>query len=124
VDDALITALEPVLRDVHRSDVGVYLRVDDAVTEDEGLARAILWAQDGSGTGIQVDLGDSAADQIAELANVVQDIVVKDFLLTPWPQCPLPFLGHPLLASAEQDSAVWTCPTTKSTIAKVGTLPK
>jgi hypothetical protein len=81
VDDALISALDPVLNDLRRSGVGVSFVLAESPAHSAGFASAILQAPDGSGTGIQVDLDQTAAEQVATLASTVQDIVVEDFTL-------------------------------------------
>jgi hypothetical protein len=117
VKQAVISALAPVLSDVLRADLGVSLIPGEPVIEHRSVSRTIVWAQDGSGTGVQVYVDDSRA-------STVQDIVVEDFLLTPWPKCPRhPGSGHPLLATVRGDEAVWTCPHDNAVISLVGTLP-
>jgi hypothetical protein len=124
VEEALISALEPVLSDVQRADLGVSLSPGEPVSDHRSVSRTILWAHDGSGTGIQVCVGDSRGAQVAALASAVQDIVVEDFLLAPWPKCPRhPRSGHPLLATVEADEAVWRCPSDNAVISVVGALP-
>jgi hypothetical protein len=125
VEEPVITALEPVLADVRRAGLGVSLSRGELISDRPGLSRAIVWAHDGSGTGVQVYVSDSRAAQVAALASTVQDIVVEDFLLAPWPTCPHhPKSGHPLLATVEAGAAVWKCPSDNSVISGVGTLPR
>ena len=122
VDDALVTALGPVLADVRRSDIDVSFVLAEPPTEGAGFVRGILRADDGSETGIQIDVDQGAAEQVAALANVVQDIVVEDFLLAPWPECHLHRGSHPLLAAVDGQGAVWTCPINEAVIAPIGDL--
>jgi hypothetical protein len=123
MEEALVAALAPVLADVHRSALGVVLTPGEPETAPPGVSRTVLWASDGSGTGVQVHLGDAEAWRIAGLASAVQDIVVEDFLRTPWPRCPRhPRGGHPLLARVVDEEAVWTCPSDGWVICPVGRL--
>ncbi len=119
--DALITALDPVLNDLGRSGVGVWLLRADSPLQSTRLGSGILQAPDGSTTGIQIDLDQTAAEQVAAVASVVQDIVVEDFILAPWPRCPVHRSGgHPLLAAVNGRDAVWTCPIDSAVIATIG----
>lgn len=131
MDPMLLTALEPVLLDVERSALPVSFEARDYeqsdwvdTSEPRICASAILWASDGAGTGIQVDLLAGDADRVAALANVVQDLVIEDNLHRVWPRCPLhPNGGHPLVATARDGRAVWECPSDATTITQIGTLP-
>jgi hypothetical protein len=93
----------------------------------EGLACAIFYAPDGSGQGVSVALGQDSAEQVARLADQVQEWAVEALwaagLSAVWPRCPSHPDSHPLVARVERDEAAWFCPRTDELIAPVGRLP-
>jgi len=74
----------------------------------------MLFAEDGSGTGVWVDLDMQEAHRLAHLADQVQDWAVEELARlgrpTNWPICPAPPGTHPMEASVEDSRAVWACP--------------
>jgi len=74
----------------------------------------MLFVDDGSGTGVWVDLDMSEAHRLAHLAEQVQDWAVEELARlrrpTNWPVCPAHPDNHPLEAAVEDGRAVWVCP--------------
>lgn len=88
---------------------------------------AHLYAADGSGTGVWLDLGLPEQEALAHLADQVQDWAVEELcrlrLPTNWPVCPAHPDTHPQVAVAEHGRAVWTCPLGAARPTPVGGLP-
>ncbi|GHC64839.1 hypothetical protein GCM10010349_36240 [Streptomyces flavofungini] len=91
--------------------------------DDEPLV--VLYEADGSGVGVAVPEG-SAAEQVASLAEQVQDWAVEalaaQLLPATWPECPDHPASHPLAASVTEGVAVWSCPRSRRVVAPVGAL--
>ncbi|MFF5209765.1 hypothetical protein [Streptosporangium sp. NPDC000396] len=125
----LSVALEPVLQDLETGcAVPPDIReADPGSTAWEGLAEAWLFAPDGTGRGISVVIGQSRAEQVAYLADQVQEWAVEELcsagLPAVWPECPAHRNSHPLLATLHNDEAIWACPRTREPIAPIGRLP-
>ena len=66
---------------------GFYL--GDAPTAMTGSSQigALLWAPDGSGTGITVDISAGQAARIATSQASCRNIYIEDVNHTPWPRC-------------------------------------
>lgn len=99
--------------------------VEDSDWQDWPTAEsALLRSADGSGMGVWVDTASSMADQVAALADQVQDWVVElaDKRMTTWPQCPDHPANHPMLAVAENDCAMWVCPASRRQVSEIGQL--
>lgn len=75
---------------------------------------ATLYAPDGSGMGVWVDLSAGTAQQLADLADQVQEWAVEELcrvrLPTSWPRCEAHPDNHPLQARVRKGNAVWACP--------------
>ncbi|MET7948066.1 hypothetical protein [Micromonospora sp. NPDC005324] len=87
----LAAALEPILSDLGKpGGVQPELR-DEPWREDPQTASAFLYASDGSGQGISIDLGLPAVTQVVALADQVQDWAVEALWslgrATNWPPC-------------------------------------
>ncbi|MGC4865748.1 hypothetical protein ACLQ3B_09980 [Micromonospora sp. DT53] len=122
----LAAALEPILSDLGKpGGVQPDLR-DEPWRDDPQTASAFLYASDGSGHGIAIDLGLPAVTQIVTLADQVQDWAVEALWslgrATNWPPCPQHPESHPLTAVVRADRAVWACPTVGTEISAIGTL--
>ncbi|MGC4745065.1 hypothetical protein ACLQ28_05305 [Micromonospora sp. DT201] len=122
----LAAALEPILADLGQpGGVPPDLR-DEPWREDPQTASAFLYASDGSGQGISIDLGLPAVTQVVALADQVQDWAVEALWslgrATNWPPCPHHPESHPLAAVVRADRAVWACPTLGTEIGEIGTL--
>ena len=127
VDPELTAALAPVLRDLDGPD-GTRLRVGESDWADDvpGSAGMMLWDSGGSGTGIRVELGRPLADQIAFVADQVQEQAVealwREGRPTNWPACPQHPATHPAAAVARDGRAYWICPVSRETISRIGGL--
>ena len=88
----LASALGPVLRDLAAT-CSIELDVRLEEWEYEGPS-AIVWEPSGSGTGITLIAGQPSADQIASLADQLQEVAIEALwsarLPVTWPQCPSP----------------------------------
>jgi hypothetical protein len=101
-------------------------RVDDADwTALNGMASAHVWSPDGSGMGIWLTLAVSRAQQIARVADQVQEWAIGELwgsAPTNWPPCPHHPTTHPLEAEVRDGAAWWSCPKDGTAVAVVGTL--
>ncbi len=74
----------------------------------------MLFAADGSGMGVWLDLGLSEAHRLAHLADQVQEWAVGELARlgrpTNWPVCAAHPVNHPLRATVEDGRAIWACP--------------
>jgi hypothetical protein len=122
----LAVALEPVLRDLAKPG-GVLPDVrDEAWSDVPRTASAMLWAADGSGTGVSLELGKPGSTQIAALADQVQEWAVEALWSlrrpTNWPPCPHHPGSHPLAPTESDGRAVWICPADNSEVSEIGSL--
>jgi hypothetical protein len=129
VHEELLAALEPVCRDL-RTNCAVPPDIREAPADPgrwEGLACAMFYAPDGSGQGVSVVLGQDPAEQVARLADQVQEWAVEALwtagLPAVWPHCPSHPDSHPLIARVERDEAAWFCPHTGEPVTPIGQLP-
>lgn len=126
VETELTEALAPVLRDLESSG-GPRPEVRDEKWSDfEGQLTAMLWRPH-SGQGVSVMAGEPRAEQIAAVADQVQEWVVEalwqDGRPATWPECPEHPDSHPLAARWEDGQAVWACPRTGDQVSRIGDLP-
>lgn len=88
----------------------------------------MLFAADGSGIGVWLDLGLSQAHGLAHLADQVQDWAVEELarlgLPTNWPACAAHPTNHPLQATVEGGRAVWVCPGGGAASSPIGKLSR
>ncbi|MFF3646086.1 hypothetical protein [Streptomyces sp. NPDC002564] len=126
VGGALARALGPVLRDLSAT---CAVRAAVTVAKDfvsPGADVVMVCAPDGSGRGVSVAEHCGAAEQVADVADQVQEWVVEELcaLLRPavWPECPAHPGTHPLAAGVERGVAVWSCPRSGRVVAPVGGL--
>ncbi len=100
--------------------------VDDVEwTGHPGDASAYLRSPDGSTVGIRVDLGEPDAEQLASVADQVQEWAVEELWSsrpTNWPRCPHHPDTHPLQAAVLDGGAWWTCPQGGGRVARIGSL--
>jgi hypothetical protein len=89
----LESALQPVLRDrTHLADA-FEIRDEDWVGEEYTLS---AWIYSGrTGTGIYVLAAGPLPEQVASLADQIQEHVIEE-IRAAWPQCPQPPANHPL----------------------------
>ncbi|MCG5467754.1 hypothetical protein LADH09A_001565 [Micromonospora sp. LAH09] len=126
MEHELAAALEPIMSDLEGpGGVQPDLR-DEPWRDDSGTASAFLYAPDGSGQGISIELGQPTVTQVVALADQVQEWAVESLWsmgrATNWPPCPHHPSSHPLAAVARAGRAVWTCPTLSTEISEIGTL--
>lgn len=112
-------ALEPVLRDLTHLASVLEIRDEDWAGEQDTLS-AMAWAGT-TGTGIHVPAGAPKAEQVASLADQIQELVIEE-LHEAWPPCPKHPANHPLAPELVRDQAVWRCPRTKQIVAEIGHL--
>ena len=115
-------ALETVLRDLRaQCAVRPRIRVDDSY----GI---MLHAPDGTGQGLTSPLGGTAAERLADLADQVQEWAVEalwsEGAPAVWPHCPAHPDTHPLAATVVAGTAVWVCPKSGATVARIGELER
>jgi hypothetical protein len=126
VDDVLLAALEPVLRDLHAG--ALKPRVEDGDwAEDADRPSAMLWSRGGSGRGVAVERSSPAAVRAAELADQVQEWAIEELWHTGrptnWPRCPAHPDSHPMRALVRESAAWWTCPADDTAVVAVGAVP-
>ncbi|MDN7122716.1 hypothetical protein INN71_15100 [Nocardioides sp. ChNu-153] len=123
MDVLLEQAIAPVMRDLVRSGIAPPRLLDYDWLDDTAVASAMLHTPDGAGTGITVSRLATEAEQVAWVADAVQEAVI-DYLMPTgpnnWPPCPLHPRNHPLLAAVHDEAAVWECPKTGSRVAAIG----
>ncbi|MGK5678508.1 hypothetical protein [Actinoplanes sp. URMC 104] len=121
----LTAALAPVLRELEGPG-GVRLKVVDEGWENPmpGDATAVVWDPAGMGMGIRVELGRPAGEQIAHVADQVQEWAVEALWRlerpTNWPPCPHHPSTHPLAARELDGWAYWVCPAGEDPIREIG----
>ena|SRR5690348_5297343 len=111
---AIDEALDLIVSDLVAGGVPVP-RVEPTARQDLDPSESVmLFADDGSGMGVWLDLRLPAAQQLAHLADQVQEWAVEELvrlgLPTNWPACAAHPANHPLQASVVDDRAVWVCP--------------
>jgi hypothetical protein len=117
-------ALEPVLRDLTAAGVPLP-RVEESDWQTiEGAESAMLWSTDGSGMGVWVDPQASQMEQVAMLADQVQDWAFEELAgtgaPTSWPRCPEHPDHHPMEAAVADRTAVWRCPASGRPASEIG----
>jgi hypothetical protein len=122
----LHSVLDPVLHDVRVSGA-IVPDVRDEAHEDLGGGVVSAWLGNRAGTGgmgIRVLVGLPLAEQVAGLAEQVQEWEVEELaavgLPATWPQCPDHPNSHPLAPEARDGQALWACPRTGRRIAAIG----
>jgi hypothetical protein len=121
----LARALAPVLHDLETTGGPVPQVVDEDWQDDPRWPSAMLRGADGSGMGIRVTAGDPRPQQVAEVADQVQEWAVEELWRnrpTNWPPCPQHPTTHPLAPEVRDGAARWCCPTDGTAVAVVGAL--
>ncbi|WP_285776754.1 hypothetical protein [Microtetraspora sp. NBRC 13810] len=120
----LRAALEPVGRDL-RATCPVSPRFE-AWDYPRELAGVMAWAPDGSGRGVAVLVGQDPMEQLAQVADGMQEWAVEALwnagLPAVWPHCPAHPDTHPLAVRSEGGRVGWCCPRTGELVAAVGEL--
>jgi hypothetical protein len=129
VDISLTRALAPVLRDLERTGPAVPATVRDGDWSGvDGQLTGTVSGPSGSRWGVYVMAGEPAPEQIASVADQVQEWAVEELwtigLPTNWPPCPEHPHTHPLAAVVRDGDAVWMCPATEAVVSEIGRLPE
>ncbi|HTJ68518.1 MAG TPA: hypothetical protein VL551_13370 [Actinospica sp.] len=131
IDPVLAAALAPLLRDLEAGHVTEPRLATDSRFYDADEPAVLLYAPDGSGFGVRVLPDAPYAEQLAHLADQVQEWAVEalwsEGKSAVWPQCPDHPDSHPLQPNVideytQQAAAVWQCPKTRDVVAKIGEL--
>ncbi len=91
------------------------------------MAYAMLWSPDGSGTGVSISLIESELEQIASVAEQVQEWAIEELWArapTNWPPCLDHPDNHPRVPAIEGGVAVWACPADGVCVSPIGSLSK
>jgi hypothetical protein len=120
----LAARLARIVRDLEAT-AGVDLSFRDEPCWDDGPS-CMLWEESGSGTGILFYDDQTEAEDIAKLADRIQETVIDSrwFMgIKPvaWPECPV-HRSHPLDALTDGDEAVWVCPKDTTIRVPIGSL--
>jgi hypothetical protein len=127
VDISLTRALAPVLRDLESTGSVVPAVRDGNWSGIPGQLTGNVSGPDGFGQGVFVMAGEPVPEQIASVADQVQEWAVEELCSvgrsTNWPPCPQHPATHPLAAVVRGDDAVWICPKTEVVVGQIGRLP-
>lgn len=131
MDTLLGQALDRVFGDLAATGVPVP-RVEESAWQpwQPSESARLLAASGASGAsgarGVWVDLTLTEVEQLAMVADQVQEFVVEDLpshqLPTNWPRCPEHPDNHPMAAVVQDGRAVWACPASGRPAAEVGGL--
>jgi hypothetical protein len=126
IDAELRVALAPVLCDVAAT-TAVVLEVTEARDDLSGDGRsARLVSPHIASMGVWFVEGMSSDEAVAEVAGIVQEVVIKELwrsdLPVSWPPCPLHPNAHPLEAGVVAGRSVWRCPKSSAEIVEIGSL--
>lgn len=118
--------LDLIVKDLVAGDVPVP-RVEPTTWQDWDPSESVmLFAADGSGMGVWLNLGLPQAQGLAHIADQVQDWAVEELarLGRPanWPVCSAHPVNHALQATVEGGQAVWACPTGSAAALPIGGL--
>jgi hypothetical protein len=123
----LSRALARVLRDLDSTGVPA-LHVEPSDWQTFEPSASAFVRSTSSGMGVWVDLTLGEAEQVAMVADQVQEFVVEDLpshhLPANWPRCGEHPDNHPLAATVSHGAAVWVCPTTRRPQSEIGDLPR
>lgn len=124
MDEVLRESMEPVLHDLRGAGIPSPRVEDRDRTEQPGIAAAMLWSPDGSGTGVWVSRSDPASERVAALADQVQEWAIEELWGhgSNWPQCPQHPSSHPMRATTRNGAAVWVCPADQTVAVAIGRL--
>ena len=130
--------LAPILRDLAAGHVAaprLAPHPPHAADDEPGPDVLMLYAPDGSGCGLSLLPDTPFAEQLARVADQVQEWAVEVLWTAGesavWPHCPEHPDAHPLQARVQQwtdgarheDAAVWACPRTGHAVCAIGELP-
>lgn len=121
----LTAAMAPVLHDLQACGRAAPIVECRDWAQDPALASAMLWSPNGSGRGVVAVRSLPLWEQIAVIADQVQEWVideVREHHGANWPACPRHPDTHPLRPSTNNKVAIWLCPVDKIAIARIGHL--
>jgi hypothetical protein len=121
----LAEALKPVLRDLKSTGAPLPEVREEDWAADPAREVAYLVSQDGSMSGIAVELNAAEVDRTVWVTDQVQDWVIEELqgtTTTNWPPCPNHPETHPLRCAARGADARWVCPHDGTTFQHVGLL--
>jgi hypothetical protein len=123
---ALSEALALVVRDLATSRAVLPEVRDVRWSDDPGRDTAMLHSRDGSGQGVSVMASDTFPEQVASVADQVQEWAVEELCArgrpATWPECPDHPDAHPLTPLVRKRLAVWVCPKTGRLVSDIGGL--
>lgn len=99
--------------------------INDDWADEPSWQSVMVWSDDGSGTGMYVDLDESAEERIASVSDRWHDWAVEqlwEHRSTNWPECPRHPQNHPLVVHLADQRASWVCPHDHQVVARVGHL--
>jgi len=128
VDISLTEALGPVLRDLESTSPDLRAVVRDGSWPGiDGQLTGTISGPGRFGQGVFVMAGEPVPEQIAAVADQVQEWAVEELCSigqpTNWPQCPEHPHTHPLTPVVRGGEAVWMCPKTELVVGEIGGLP-
>lgn len=132
IDDELAACLAPVLRDLAAGKVPAPRLEKCSGYAFPDALEIMLFAQDGSGQGVNIQRGEPFVEQLARLADQVQEWAVEVLWAigrsAVWPECPEHPNSHPLRVDVSADEAgaeraVWQCPKSGEVAFAVGEMP-
>jgi hypothetical protein len=118
--------MAPVVWDMVASGAVMPAIQEEAFPEDDETFCVWLWGSDGTGMGVWIYLAQSDAEQVARVAEHVQDWEIEELAAVgrsaTWPECPDHPDSHPLNAIVDGENAVWRCPRSGRLISAIGGL--
>jgi hypothetical protein len=116
--------MAPVVWDILTSGAVLPVIQDEAYPEDDETFCVWLWGSDGTGLGVWIYEARLGAEQVAWVAEQVQDWEIEELAAVgrsaTWPVCPDHPDSHPLDAVVDDGNAVWRCPRSGRTISAIG----
>ena len=132
IDDELAACLAPVLRDLAAGNVPAPRLQKSSWHVHPDTLEIMVFAPNGSGQGVSIQRGEPFVDQLARLADQVQEWAVEALWAigrsAVWPECPEHPNSHPLRVDVSADQtgverAVWRCPKSNVVAFAVGEMP-
>jgi hypothetical protein len=117
--------MAPVLRDIVTSGAVLPFVQEEAFPDvEDGTFCVFLWGADGTGLGVWIHVAWSGAEQVARVAEEVQEWEIEELAAVgrsaTWPECPDHPNSHPLNAVTGGGNAVWRCPRSGRAISAIG----
>jgi hypothetical protein len=97
--------------------------LDEEVRPEPDYESFWLLSASGHRTGLLILLTLAWQDQVASMADQLQDFVVEELAMTGsspvWPECAVHPQSHPLKAAVDGGRAVWVCPRTNQEVVPI-----